>query len=126
MRAIVCGGRDYTDCERFVSAMHRVDAERGPLTVVIHGGARGADWLAHLWASSSGVARKEIVFKADWKTYGRSAGPIRNQRMIDEGQPDFVIAFPGGKGTEDMVRRAKRAGLEVVRPTSMPGLSKAP
>ena len=37
----------------------------------------------------------------------------RNQEMIDEGQPGFVIAFPGGRGTADMKRRAKKAGLPV-------------
>jgi hypothetical protein len=44
---------------------------------------------------------------------GKAAGPIRNQRMIDEGKPDLVIAFPGGRGTADMVSRAKKAGIPV-------------
>jgi hypothetical protein len=37
---------------------------------------------------------------------GPAAGPIRNQRMLDWG-PDLVVAFAGGKGTADMVRRAR-------------------
>lgn len=46
-------------------------------------------------------------------TNGKAAGPIRNQRMLDEGKPDLVVAFPGGRGTADMVRRAKAAGVPV-------------
>jgi hypothetical protein len=50
---------------------------------------------------------------ADWKAHGRAAGPIRNQRMIDEHRPELVVAAPGGRGTADMVRRARAAGIEV-------------
>ena len=118
MRAVICGGRDYTDYRRFASAMQSIDAEHGPLTVVIQGGAKGADWCAHLWANSPTGARQEIIFEADWSANGKSAGPIRNQRMLDEGKPDLVIAFPGGRGTADMVRRAEKAGVKVVRVTT--------
>ena len=44
----------------------------------------------------------------------RGAGPERNARMLAEGRPDLVVAFPGGTGTADMVRRAKAAGVRVV------------
>ncbi|WP_245576775.1 SLOG family protein [Kaistia adipata] len=78
---------------------------------VISGMATGADTLAAEWAERFGFPLRK--FPADWKAHGRAAGPIRNQRMIDEGRPDLVIAFPGGRGTADMVRRAKAAGIEV-------------
>ena len=42
---------------------------------------------------------------------GKKAGPLRNQRMLDEGKPDLVVAFPGGGGTKDTVRRAVQAGV---------------
>lgn len=51
-------------------------------------------------------------FPADWERNGRAAGPIRNRQMLD-GKPDLVIAFPGGKGTADMVAEAKRRGIAV-------------
>ena len=54
-----------------------------------------------------------LTFPADWKTYGRAAGPLRNARMIAEGKPDLVLAFPGGRGTADMTRKARAAGVEV-------------
>lgn len=122
MRVLICGGRDFTDYRRFVAVMQAIAAEHGPFTEVIHGGAKGADWCAHLYAGSPEGARKEISFPADWKAHGKSAGPIRNQRMIDLGKPDLVVAFPGGRGTADMVRRAKAARVAVVEvPAALDG-----
>jgi hypothetical protein len=82
------------------------------ITVLIAGGARGADTLAEEWAKAQGIQCE--VYMADWEGLGRKAGPIRNQQMLDEGKPDLVIAFPGGRGTADMVRRAREAGVETV------------
>lgn len=56
---------------------------------------------------------KHLPFEADWHTHGRAAGPIRNRRMIEEGKPDLVVAFPGGRGTANMVNQARAAGIEV-------------
>jgi hypothetical protein len=67
--------------------------------------------MAGEWADVFGVPFR--IFPANWKKHGRAAGPMRNQQMLDEGKPDLVIAFPGGSGTADMVRRAKAAGVPV-------------
>ena len=53
---------------------------------------------------------------ADWKQYGRGAGPIRNREMLQYSEPDIVVAFPGGAGTADMIRAARTAGYPVVQP----------
>lgn len=82
-----------------------------PTLVIISGAAAGADTLAHDYAVSSWC--ELIEFPADWKRWGKLAGPQRNQKMLVEGAPDIVIAAPGGKGTADMVRRARAAGVEV-------------
>lgn len=109
-RILVCGDRNWTgqvSLDRFLD-VHAADAQ-----VVIHGCARGADTLGGLWASKRG---KEILpFPAQWSMYGRAAGPIRNQAMLDRGKPELVIAFhsniAASKGTKDMLARAKRAGI---------------
>ena len=80
-------------------------------SVVIHGGARGADISADVCALAFGIDVE--VYPADWAKHGKAAGPIRNAQMLREGRPDAVLAFPGGRGTADMVRRAKRAGVPV-------------
>lgn len=113
MRLLVCGGRDYNDLARAWRAIDAVHAKRG-IEVVIHGDYRGADILAKNWAISRGLPH--LPFPADWRRLGPRAGPVRNQRMLDEGVPDGVIALPGGNGTLDMIARAERAGLRVWRP----------
>lgn len=104
-RYLICGGRDFQDYALMEKALrslilHPEDA------LVIHGAARGADTLAHRWAQCHGVPAQ--AFPADWDTHGKAAGPIRNRRMLDEGKPDVVIAFPGGPGTANMVAQARR------------------
>ena len=80
--------------------------------VVIHGAARGVDTQAMIAAQTlPGV--KHLPFQADWNAHGRAAGPIRNKRMLMEGKPDLVVAFPGGRGTENMKKQAKDAGVPV-------------
>jgi hypothetical protein len=107
-RILVCGGRDYHDFDRVDNVLSKLLGEGDTL---IQGGARGADALAKQWAFEWHVSVEE--YPADWKKYGRGAGPIRNQQMLDEGKPDLVVAFKGGTGTADMVRRAKKAGIPV-------------
>ena len=111
MRVLVCGGRNYRDHVRVGSVLNKLHDEAG-ISLIIQGGARGADEMAFAWARANGV--EEIQFDADWEAHGSFAGPMRNKRMLDEGRPDLVIAFPGGRGTADMVRKARKAGVEVV------------
>jgi predicted Rossmann-fold nucleotide-binding protein len=111
MRVLVCGGRDYRDKGRIDAVLDKLCAEAGYL-VIIQGGARGADSLASAWASMTG--NYQAQFDADWESHGNFAGPMRNKRMLDEGKPDLVIAFPGGRGTANMVKQARKAGVEVI------------
>ena len=121
MRVLVCGGREFNDRDAVAKALRPYKPEHVTKPCehkIIHGGAPGADTLAGEWAEVFGVPFR--IFPADWRTHGKAAGPIRNQRMIDEGKPDIVIAFPGGRGTADMVRRARAAGIRVIEPAPIP------
>lgn len=109
---LVCGGRDFNNVRYMNLYLDRLAMDRGWPSTVIHGGATGADTGAELWARGVGCEIRR--FDADWNMHGRAAGPIRNQSMLDEGKPDLVIAFPGGRGTADMVRRARQVGIEVI------------
>lgn len=110
MKALVCGGRDYTDKQTVFSYLDHTHAKHS-ISLIIHGAARGADSLAGEWAADRKVPVQE--YKADW-TQGKKAGILRNKKMLEEGQPDLVIAFPGGRGTADMVRRSKTAAIPVI------------
>ena len=80
--------------------------------MIIHGDANGADRLASQWAVDNGL--KVEPYPADWAKQGRAAGPIRNKRMLEEGKPDLVVAFPGGRGTANMTKQAGEAGVPVM------------
>lgn len=90
-RILVCGGRDYTDRDRLFTELDAIAAKHEKLTV-IHGHARGADSLADEWARS----RRHAIhgFRANWEKDGRAAGPIRNQRMLDQGKRNYVAVSP--------------------------------
>lgn len=110
MKALVCGGRDHEDK---MAVWYVLDSYGPPeITEIISGMARGPDMFAAEWARKFGFTLHK--FPADWDQYKKAAGPIRNQQMLDEGKPDIVIAFPtkNSRGTWDMVRRAKKAGIE--------------
>lgn len=111
-RVLVCGGRDYQDQDAVNSVLSAAHAAN-PIICLIHGAARGADTLAADWALSHDVLCN--AYPADWERDGRAAGPIRNRRMIAEGKPHIVLAFLGGRGTEDMIKQATKAGIAVVR-----------
>lgn len=108
MRIIVCGGRDYTDGSAVARILSAFDLTAA---TVVHGDAKGADALAADWCRTFGVP--DEPHPADWARHGKAAGPIRNRTMLDAGA-DLVIAFPGGRGTADMVGIARKAGVPVM------------
>lgn len=118
MRLLVCGGRTYGAAPGEAEHLRRQLEEihsREPISHLIHGGARGADSLADQWARAFGVPVIEFpVTAGEWAEHGRAAGPMRNRRMLADGRPDAVLAFPGGAGTRDMRRQAADAGIQII------------
>jgi hypothetical protein len=93
--------------------MHRAT----PFLCVIEGEAKGADSLARQWAYDNDIPVEK--YPADWTAHGRAAGPIRNRKMLTEGKPDIVVAFPSvpldqSKGTRNMVEQARKADIKVI------------
>lgn len=118
MKVLVCGGRDYNDWESVrivLDALHC--APKNFIEVVMHGDARGADRLGQRWAHENGVT--ELAFPANWKRYKNAAGTLRNtdmaNYMADEPEAWVCVAFPGGNGTADMVRKAAAVKVNVMR-----------
>lgn len=110
MRILVCGGRDFNNRALFNKALQPYASKEN---TIIHGAARGADSLANTWAYDNDC--EVIAYPANWDKYGKRAGYIRNVQMLNEGKPDLVIAFPGGKGTEMMALLAESAGVSVIK-----------
>lgn len=105
-RVLVCGGRTFNDWKTISRTLEVANP-----TMILHGNANGADMLAGVWAREKGLPY--FVCPANWDYYHRSAGNIRNGWMIDFIPIDTVIAFPGGKGTADMVAKAKAKNIPV-------------
>ncbi len=118
MRAIICGGRHYSDDRWMGAQLLRIAGDVGEFTLIIHGGAKGADLMADAWAKFVNVPT--MRFDANWDGDGRAAGPIRNRLMLTEGKPDIVIAFPGGRGTANMISQARKAGVRVIEVPERP------
>ena len=115
-KVLVCGGRGYKvwiDIFNTIKTLH----EKYKVTHLLNGGATGCDSYATDVAKELGI--QPVVCDAIWNFYGKPAGPIRNKNMLDL-NPDLVIAFPGGDGTEGMVKLAKEAGIEVIRFSDLP------
>ena len=112
MKLLVCGDRRLVDAALVSGSIEEETSGCGRLFVIV-GDSRGADNLARRWALDHADSFEE--FEADWWRFGKRAGPMRNQRMIDEGKPDRALAFWDGKspGTKDMITRAVHAGVAV-------------
>lgn len=108
MRVLVCGGREFSNTKLAYSVLDNLHKQQ-PVGVLIEGDARGADRIAGYWARRNRV--DNLKFHANWEKHGKKAGYLRNKQMLEEGGPDLVIAFPGGKGTAMMIELAQKAGV---------------
>lgn len=118
MRLLVCGSRNWSD---YQTIWHAVATLPSKPEIIITGGdknglhysQRGADLIAVQVAKSMKIPWD--IYYADWDAFGNRAGPLRNQRMLDEGKPTLVLAFPEkeSKGTIDMMNKAAKAGIPV-------------
>jgi hypothetical protein len=106
---LICGDRDWKNSVLIDEVISLIPKDK--YDTIIHGDAKGADSLADIIGRVYGFT--VIKYPADWNNHGRSAGPIRNNKMLKEGKPDLVIAFHNdlqhSKGTKHMVEIALKA-----------------
>lgn len=110
MKVIVCGGRNWSDFGIIRRELSKLPKD----TIVIHGGASGADKIGEHVALDLGFMTKS--FPALWNVHGKKAGILRNLDMIRE-VPDLVLAFHKNinesKGTKHTVNEARKRGITV-------------
>lgn len=108
MKTIICGSRNIAD----YSELTRAIADSGlDVTTVISGGARGVDKMGEVWARSNGRALR--LFPADWRTYGKRAGYVRNEQMAQEAEAVIALWDGVSRGTRHMIDTARAKGLVV-------------
>ncbi len=107
----IVGTRTFNNFSLFQSVMWKLRLADGNITRLISGGCRGADKLAERYSMVYNIPIK--VFYPDWKTYGKSAGPIRNKSIVKAS--DFVVAFwdHTSKGTLSSINLAKSFGKPI-------------
>lgn len=112
MKVLVCGSRNVDPFDAWNTIWGRLQMLADERPTVITGGARGPDAVAHRVAKRLGYPVQ--TFRAQWQTYGKRAGIIRNLAMLDE-QPDIVIALWDGKsrGTKHTIDTAIARGIPV-------------
>ncbi len=110
MRVLICGSRDWTDYESIETLVKSFEKD----TVIIQGMCRGADLMAKNVALKHGMAVED--YPADWGRFGKSAGHIRNDQMLNLGLPDVVYAFllPQSRGTRSMIEKATARRIPVI------------
>ena len=108
MKVLVTGSRNWTDFGAIKARLAELPAD----TVIIEGGASGADALARTAARK--LRLYAITAYADWNLHGKAAGPKRNRIMLDL-QPDLVLGFRINQspGATDCIEEAKRRGIPV-------------
>jgi len=111
VKVIVCGGRDYENWQHVHSELDNLHKQI-PITHVIHGNAPGVDKFAGEWARKNGA--QEVVCSANWDKFGTRAGPLRNRAMLKLSH-NLLLAFPGGRGTADMLRQAEEGFTTIKR-----------
>jgi hypothetical protein len=125
---LCCGDRAWKDYEYILERLryHGI----GPGDVVVHGDQwnnrlkRGADRMCGRAAEALGAT--QVPVPAEWARYGKRAGHMRNQRMLDE-HPDIAQALvfhpdlKVSKGSKDMVARLKRKRIPYFVYPAQPG-----
>lgn len=106
MKLAIVGSRNFTDYNmmcKFIESKFDIS----DIDAIVSGGAKGADKLAERFAANHNLLL--LVKEADWKHYGRAAGPMRNKQII--GEADAVVAFPShsSKGTLNSMNLARKA-----------------
>ncbi len=107
---IIAGSRDFNDYDLLRKKCNLFFANKHP-TSIISGGARGADSLGRKYASEKGIPC--VVMPAQWDTYGKKAGYLRNNEMLK--RADALVAFWDGSspGTQQMIQISKHKGIPV-------------
>lgn len=112
MKLAIVGSRDFSDYNFLKqNVLELMESHSFKFTHIVSGGAKGADTLANRYADEKNI--EMIVFKPDWKKYGKRAGFIRNTDIIETS--DVIVAFWDGKstGTKDSIEKALNLNKQV-------------
>lgn len=108
MRLVIAGSRNFTDKKLMWEKLALI---KTPITEVVCGCAKGADSLGEEWAKEKGIPVKR--FPADWKKFGKKAGPLRNKDMAIYGDTAVVFIVNNSRGSGNMVKQMQDLNKKV-------------
>ena len=115
-KIIVAGGRDFTDYEKLKQELSYLFQNEPYCFIddieIVSGTARGADQLGERYAQEYHMPIKR--FPADWGTYGKRAGYLRNKQMAEYADSCVVFWDGKSKGTKMMIDLAKQYKLALM------------
>ncbi len=116
MKLAIVGGRDYKDFDTLKKTIYRYffgkeenNKDLFLFDTIVSGAASGVDSLSARFAIENGI--NLVEFPADWEKWGKAAGPIRNEKIIEVS--DVVLAIwdgksPGTRSSIDIARKLKK------------------
>lgn len=107
MKIAIVGSRSYPRLNEVAEYVRALP----PDTVIVSGGARGVDTVAEMTALYRNM--KVEIYYADWKTYGKSAGFIRNDQIVKAADKVVAFHFQNSAGTAHAIRLAQKYGKEL-------------
>lgn len=111
MKLVIAGSRDiFPTTDEINEYVGKTAGTYGVLEVVC-GMAKGVDLAGRTWASRTGRAIREMP--AEWDTYGKRAGPIRNAKMAAYGDALLLIWDGSSRGSKNMKEEMLKLGKPV-------------
>lgn len=108
MKTIIAGGRDYHNYDTLLEA---IEESQFKISTVVSGGATGVDALGERYSEEMNLPLQ--IYRADWETHGRAAGPIRNRKMAENAEALIAVWDGQSRGTKNMIETAQKKGLLV-------------
>jgi hypothetical protein len=109
IKVIIAGTRTFTDYTYLKSKLDFLLAKKHPDIDVVSGCARGADTLGERYAREKGYSVKK--FPANWDTYGKKAGYLRNKDMAEYASHAVIFWDGSSRGTKSMIELCQAYSL---------------
>ena len=112
-KVIIAGSRSFADYEKLKSVCDSIlpNQYSEPRISILSGTSSGSDSLGERYANERGYTLNR--YPADWKQYGKAAGPIRNRQMVEDADAAIVFWDGQSRGTKNLIEEAKKQGLIV-------------
>ena len=109
MKLAVVGSREFNNYELLKAIL---DPYRDKITMIVSGGAIGADTLAQRYAKENGMSI--LIHYPNYKKYGRKKAPaMRNLTIADDTEKMLAFPLKTSVGTWHAIKAMEKLGKPV-------------